>query len=149
MSKPKVNADDVERLNTLLQSRLEEGMTLTEFAARAGEPLSPALIYQHRTGRTPISLDAAIAYAEGFGVPISDLCPQYETILRRGAACLSKPSEAGVPHILHEPRPNYRTSREQQLIDVFRALPEALREQLLSYAKGMEAASRSAAKKIG
>lgn len=148
MSKPKVNQDDVERLNKLLETRLA-GKTLTDFAAQAGDPLSGSLIYQHRTGRIPISLDAAIAYAEGFGVPIGEICPQYEPILRRGAACLTASSGASVQHIAHEPAATYRTSREQQLLDVFRFLTEPLREQLLSYAKGMEAASRAATRKIG
>ena len=47
-----------------------------EFARESGIKGGPAMIYQHISGRRPISLDAALVYAKGFNVPLSEISPR-------------------------------------------------------------------------
>lgn len=46
------------------------------FARKHKVPGGDAMIYQHITGRRPISMEAAIAYAKGFGVPLDEISPR-------------------------------------------------------------------------
>lgn len=47
-----------------------------EFARRHGIKGGQASVYQHINGLRPISLDAAKAYARGFGVPLEEISPR-------------------------------------------------------------------------
>lgn len=47
-----------------------------EFARLHRIPGGSAMIYQHITGRRQISLEAAQAYARGFGVPLEEISPR-------------------------------------------------------------------------
>lgn len=52
------------------------GMSREEFAREFGIKGKGAMIYQHITGRKPISLEAGIAYAKGFGCTLKDISPR-------------------------------------------------------------------------
>lgn len=41
------------------------------------------MIYQHITGRKPISLECAVAYSLGLGLPLSDISPRIAEIISR------------------------------------------------------------------
>lgn len=51
----------------------EQKMSRAEFARRYKVPGGDAMIYQHIQGIKPISLDAALAYAKGFGCALADI----------------------------------------------------------------------------
>lgn len=52
------------------------GVNRAEFARLYGVPGGAAMIYQHITGRRPISIEAAQAYAKGFGCRLEDISPR-------------------------------------------------------------------------
>lgn len=47
-----------------------------EFAATFGVPGGASMLTQHKKGHRPINLDAALAYAKGFGVSLADISPR-------------------------------------------------------------------------
>lgn len=49
------------------------GVNRAEFARVHHVPGGAAMIYQHITGRRPISIEAAQAYAKGFGCTLEDI----------------------------------------------------------------------------
>jgi len=53
--------------------RLFDGINRKEFAKTHKLPGGASMVYQHLTGRRPISLIAASAYAKAFGVPLSTI----------------------------------------------------------------------------
>ncbi len=52
-----------------------------QFARDYQVPGGDAMIYQNITGRKPISLDGAIAYAKGFGCPIADISRHWAQVV--------------------------------------------------------------------
>lgn len=51
-------------------------MTKAEFARTYKIPGGASMVSQHLSGNRPISMDAAIAYARGFGCSIADISPR-------------------------------------------------------------------------
>lgn len=51
-------------------------MTKADFARTFKVPGGPSMISQHISGNRPISMEAAIAYAQGFGCPIEEFSPR-------------------------------------------------------------------------
>jgi hypothetical protein len=62
-------------------AKLLQGREQKAFAAEFGVPGGPSMISQHLSGHRPISLEAAIAYARGLGVPISAFSPRLSNTL--------------------------------------------------------------------
>jgi hypothetical protein len=62
-------------------ARLFEGRNRAAFARETKFPGGQAMIYQNITGRKPISLDGAIAYAKGFGCPIANISQHWAQVL--------------------------------------------------------------------
>lgn len=62
-------------------ARLFEGRNHAAFARETKFPGGQAMIYQNITGRKPISLDGAIAYAKGFGCPIANISRHWAQVL--------------------------------------------------------------------
>jgi hypothetical protein len=82
---------------------LFKGINRKEFAKLHKLKGGDAMIYQHITGRRPISLQAAVAYAKAFDVPLS-------TISSRLADLLDKPPkkpETQTAYLTAEPEPKY------------------------------------------
>lgn len=70
---------DGDRLRDLFDRlKAETGMSRAAFAVKHGIPGGDAMIYQHIVGLKPISMDAGIAYAKGFGVSLSDISPRLD-----------------------------------------------------------------------
>lgn len=65
------------------------------FARENSLPGGQALIYQHITARRPISLEAALIYAKGFGCALEEISPR----IARETANAAK--QVGVNHPLH------------------------------------------------
>jgi len=47
-----------------------------QFAREYGVPGGASMLSQHQSGHRPIGLDAAMAYARGLGVPLSEISPR-------------------------------------------------------------------------
>ncbi|RCS59734.1 hypothetical protein [Parvibium lacunae] len=58
-------------------------LTRPVFAKKMNFPGGPNLIYQHMEGLRPISLEAALLYAEGLGVGIEEFSPRIAEIAAR------------------------------------------------------------------
>lgn len=58
-----------------LTARFQSVKSRAKFAADHGVPGGGAMVYQHMHAIRPISLEAAKAYARGFGCPLEDISP--------------------------------------------------------------------------
>ena len=59
-----------------------------------------AMIYQHITGRRPISIEAAMAYAAGFGCSLAEISPRLAAEAQKAAALTS---ESGASEVFTPP----------------------------------------------
>jgi hypothetical protein len=64
------------------------GKNRAKFARDFGVPGGQVMIYQHITGRRPIGLDAAEAYAKGFGCPLEEISPRLAQEAKKAFAML-------------------------------------------------------------
>ena len=71
---------NIEQEAAALAQRFK-GRNRAAFARDTKFPGGQAMIYQNITGRKPISLEGAIAYAKGFGCPIVDISRHWAQIL--------------------------------------------------------------------
>lgn len=76
-----------------LDERMKAISNIAAFCREHGKPLSPAMIYQHRKGLKPISLDAAVVYARAFGCALDDISPRLAAMV----AAVPIHSGAGYP----------------------------------------------------
>lgn len=67
------------------------GVNRAEFARLYHVPGGAAMVYQHITGRRPISLEAAQAYARGFGVTLDEISPRLAEDARNALAISTEP----------------------------------------------------------
>lgn len=66
-----------------------------KFASKNNVPGGASMVTQHIKGHRPISLEAAMAYARGFGVPLEDISPRLaKTALECAALVGDRPSVA-------------------------------------------------------
>ena len=70
--------DEAENLKALFK-----GINRKEFAKTHKLKGGDALIYQHLTGRRPVSLNAAVAYAAAFNVPLAAISPSLAGLLEK------------------------------------------------------------------
>lgn len=63
-------------------------VTQAAFARSALIPGGPSMLSQHLSGHRPISLEAGIAYARGFGAPIDAISPSLARKVREAVALL-------------------------------------------------------------
>lgn len=66
----------VEQEAQHLRRRFEAVRNKAAFARQHGIPGGPSMQSQHLSGHRPMSLDAAVAYAKGFGVPLREISPR-------------------------------------------------------------------------
>lgn len=71
---------------------LFDGVNRAKFARDNGFPGGQSMIYQHLTGNRPISLEAAMSYAAGFGCALEEISPR----LAQEAMAASKQTGAAV-----------------------------------------------------
>lgn len=81
-----------------LLARFEEaGINKAAFAREFGVPGGGSMIYQHTRGLKPISREAAIAYARGFGCAVADISTRIDAEIRQEAAALSRSDNSAEP----------------------------------------------------
>ena len=75
----------IEEEAAALRARFE-GVNRAAFAREHQVKGGQAMIYQHITGRRPISIEAAMAYAAGFGCPLSEISPRLAAEAQKAAS---------------------------------------------------------------
>jgi SOS-response transcriptional repressor LexA len=80
------------------------GINKKDFAERHKIPGGPSMLSQHLSGHRPINLAAAIAYAKGFGVPLTEISPRLAMV----AAAASGTEHPTPPTGNTEPGPDLR-----------------------------------------
>lgn len=74
------------------------GVNRAAFARENNVPGGQAMIYQHINGRRPIGLDAAKAYAKGFGCSLHDISPRLAKEIAEASVTLeAAPNQANIP----------------------------------------------------
>ncbi len=100
---------------TNLKSRLE-GINLSKLARDFQIPGGPSMIYQHASGRRPMSLPAALAYATALNCTLEDISPRLAKLAE--SAQLSNTLQAKTI-----------TPQDQALLDIFAGLTPKQREE--------------------
>ena len=98
-----------------LKSRLE-GINLSKLARDFKIPGGPSMIYQHASGRRPMNLPAALAYAHAFNCRLEDISPR-----------LAKLAETAQLSNTFQTRTI--TPQDQALLDIFAGLTPKQREE--------------------
>lgn len=75
----------IEEEAAALRARFE-GVNRAAFARDHNVKGGQAMIYQHITGRRPIGIEAAMAYAEGFGCTLAAISPRLAAEAKKAAA---------------------------------------------------------------
>lgn len=120
--------DEAENLRSLFAT-LDETTTRTEFARQYGIAGGGAMIYQHVTGRKPISLAAAIAYARGFRRTLDEISPSAAALARDAIAVLAPVSTASAtPPARYDPR-------AAELLAIAHDLPDTAFSELIGAAR--------------
>ena len=98
-----------------LKSRLE-GINLSKLARDFKIPGGPSMIYQHASGRRPMSLPTALAYATALNCKLEDISPRLAKLAE--SAQLSNTLQAKTI-----------TPQDQALLDIFAGLTPRQREE--------------------
>lgn len=72
------------------------GVNRAKFARTFGVPGGQVMVYQHITGRRPISLEAAEAYARGFSCSLAEISPRLAKEASKAVAMLGGVAQADV-----------------------------------------------------
>ena len=105
-----------------LANRFKAITNRAKFSRDFSVPGGDAMIYQHINGLKPISLDAAVAYATGFGCSLAEISPsQFERLKKVAGLILGSDASAA----------------ESKLIHAFRCAPPPVRKNLLHQADGI------------
>lgn len=92
-------------------ARLFEGRNKAAFAREFAVPGGAAMISQHISGHRPISLEAAAAYARGFGVPLEEISPRLAAQVRQ----FGGPDSAPAPLVVEDDDAVYASVRTVKL----------------------------------
>lgn len=93
--------EEAERLEARFKAAKKAGISQREFADTHKVPGGASMISQHVKKHRPIALDAALAYAKGFGVPLEEISPR---LAAEGLKASSATADAGfAPATSQEP----------------------------------------------
>lgn len=95
IAKMTADKDDEARALRKRVDGLPAGVTQAQFARRIGLGGGASMLSQHCSGNRPISLDAALAYAKGFGVSLRDISPRLADLVTEASALMGDIGEAG------------------------------------------------------
>lgn len=135
-------AEDAARLKRLFDAR-EPKISQMEFGERY-EIGSQGMVWQYITGRRPLNIKAASAFARGLGVTLNDISPKLAAQVTEAAATTSTPVNhaASKSASLPQPGPTYAipvlqwvTAEEAALLSDFRATDERGRDKMLRTAR--------------
>lgn len=117
-----------------LKKRFATVSNRAEFARAHKVPGGQAMIYQHITGRRPIGMDAALSYAEGFGIPLEEISPRLAEEARKSlrVSKLASITESAFP------KATLLASPEDVVPDSFTA--ETIQRALVALEEGLEQA---------
>lgn len=125
------------------------GLKRAAFARKTRFPGGPSMIYQHITGRRPISVEAAIAYAKGFGCSLDEISPRLAAEALNAASHTSgRPdatSEQGegaaAQEIAKEPikPPPWMQPEAFRLLELYYTLDQRRREDIMDDLESMSA----------
>lgn len=107
--------EEASRLKQRFAEAKAQGIGQAQFARDHSVPGGPSMVNQHISGNRPISMEAAGAYAKGFGCSLADISP-------RLAAEISKHSQrqpvAAIPY-------SGPSNMARELALVFDQIPES------------------------
>nr|DAO72422.1 MAG TPA: Repressor protein CI [Caudoviricetes sp.] len=92
-------------------ARRFRGRSKAAFAREFAVPGGPSMISQHISGHRPISLEAAAAYARGFGVPLEEISPRLAAQVRQ----FGGPDSAPAPLVVKDDDAVYASVRTVKL----------------------------------
>lgn len=123
--------------------RLMEGRNRAEFARDYKIPGGQSMIYQHITGRKPISLECAVAYAIGLGRPLVDISPRLAALVDKIPTITTDSAH----HVSEPPGRDYHIAA--LLAAVERLTPEDARALLPVVTRIADSQPRSTARRRG
>lgn len=100
----------------------------SSFAKLHGIKGGAAMIYQHTRGLRPLNLEAAMAYARGFGVPLEEISPRLALIAAESNTVMS-PEGAAAAKEINEVRSTYPL-QVQQVIEMMMNTDEEGRDRI-------------------
>jgi len=74
-----------------------EGVGQADFARTHKVPGGPSMLSQHIKGRRPMNLEAAMAYARGFGVTLAEISPRLAKAVLDGASLTGEVGKRATP----------------------------------------------------
>ena len=84
-----------------------QGVNRAAFARDHEVKGGQAMIYQHITGRRPISIEAAMAYAAGFNCKLEEISPRLALEAQRRPRCRLRRSRLKSPNPSSGPSPRF------------------------------------------
>ncbi len=111
-------------------SKLNRAKFAEEFKVPGGQ----SMVYQHITGRRPMSMEAAQAYARGFGCPLEEISPRLAEEAKKAIATLGLEGNEGEPGT---PAQLVLTPDEIDLIAIYRGVGGEARRVLLVQIKAL------------
>lgn len=91
-----IESDNLKRLFEKIKD--DTGMSRAEFIRRYKIPGGQTMVYQHLKDLKPVSLQAGIAYAKGFGCSLRDISPALSEELERAKPVFSKEKSNVIEH---------------------------------------------------
>lgn len=111
-----------------LASRFQ-GVNRAKFARTYDVPGGQVMVYQHITGRRPMSMEAAQAYARGFGCSLEEISPRLAKEASKAVAMLGGTDQTDVSE-------RY-TADEADLVLMYRGLPDEQKRLVLVQIKAL------------
>lgn len=106
------------------------GLNRAEFARKNNLQGGQSMIYQNITGRRPISMEAAKAYAKGFGCSLEDISPRLAKEALEAAQHLSQQASPSIPSSDME----NRVDRAAACLRAYKTANDADKEMLVATA---------------
>lgn len=119
-----------QALAALYKARCPQGMSQAEFGERFGLG-TQGMVSQYMTGKSPLNVPAAVAFARGLGVTIRDFSPRLADQIQEAYPHANPPDFA----------PSSQDGRE--VMRIYDAMPEAERRRIAALIKLMVGSSAS------
>ena len=115
-----------------MKERFEAVENRAAFARAYDVPGGQAMIYQHITGRRPMSLEAARCYARGFGVELEEISPRLSQEAKKALGL----NDGGTRSESQGAKSWWRDSPSNHTPDMFSA--DLVRRALISLEQGLQ-----------
>jgi hypothetical protein len=133
--------EDARNLRRLFDARTEtvgEGKQIPqmEFGAKYGIG-SQGMVWQYISGRRPLNIKAAVAFAKGLGVELSDFSPTLAAQIDDASRVGREQSPPRIVSQQDDPQLQWVSSKEAALLTAFRACANPQQQRLLAIATGL------------